>query len=136
MKLCDETITVVNAKIDPATRKDVYRATVINGASWHCSIESTVDAGLKAANKFTVRIPVNADFGGKTYVSPLDYADEMDVSKLFTLKNGDTIVHGVVTGDNLKPAELHKHYEAFTVLGVTEDRRVNTRAPHWKVVGT
>ena len=136
MKLCDETITVVNAKIDPATRKDVYRATVINGASWHCSIESTVDTGLKAANKFTVRIPTTADFGGKAYASPLDYANAEDVTGLFTLKNGDIVVHGAVEGDNLKPAELHKQYEAFTVLGVTEDRRAKTRAPHWKVVGT
>ena len=108
MKLCDETITVVNAKVDPATRKDVYKATVINGASWHCSIESTVDAGLKAANKFTVRIPVTADFSGKTYASPLDYANAENVDNLFTLKNGDIVVHGAVMGDNLKPAELHQ----------------------------
>ena len=136
MKLCDETITVVNAKVDPATRQDVYRATVINGASWHGSIDTTVDDGLKAANKYTVRIPATADFSGKTYAPPLEYANAENVSNLFTLKSGDIIVHGVVTGDNLKPAELHKHYEAFTVLGVTEDRRANTRAPHWKVIGT
>ena len=136
MRLCDETITVVNARVDPATRKDIYNATVINGASWHCSIESKVDAGLKAANKFTVRIPATADFGDKQYASPLVYADAEDVSNLFTLKNGDIIVHGAVEGGSLKPADLHKRYEAFTVLGVTEDRRTKTRAPHWKVIGT
>lgn len=135
MKLCDTTITVVNAKTDPQTRKDVYRATVIVGASWHGSIDTAIDDGLKAANKYIVRIPATADFGGKEYASPLDYANAEDVSKLFTLKNGDIIVRGALEGDNLKPADIHRNYEAFTVLGVTDNRRENTRARHWKVIG-
>ena len=134
MKLCNETITVINSRVDKAARKDVYVGTVISGASWFCEIVSTVDQGLKAANKFVIRIPEDADFGGKTYADPLTYAGAEDVSKLFTLKNGDIIVRGAVTGDNLKPSILHSDHEAFTVLGVTENRRA--RAPHWKVVGT
>lgn len=134
MKLCNETITVINSRVDKAARKDVYAGTVISGASWFCEIVSTVDQGLKAANKFVIRIPEDADFGGKTYADPLTYAGAEDVSKLFTLKNGDIIVRGAVTGDNLKPSILHSDHEAFTVLGVTENRRA--RAPHWKVVGT
>lgn len=134
MKLCDETITVINSKVDRAEGKDVYIGTVIQGVSWFCKILSTVDAGLKAANQFTVRIPENAGFGGKAYATPLEYADAEDVSGLFTLKNGDVIVRGIVTGDNLKPSVIHKNHEAFTILGVTENRRA--LAPHWKVVGT
>ena len=88
MNLCNETITVFNAKLNTGTGDDDYNGTVIDGVSWFCEIVSTVDQGLKAANKFTIRIPEDADFGGKTYVSPLDYADASDVSSLFTLKNG------------------------------------------------
>ena len=135
MKLCNETITVFNAKYDPTTAKDAYNGSVINNVSWFCEIVSTVDNGLKAANKFTIRIPEDADFGGKTYVSPLAYADAADVSELFTLKNGDIIVRGAVTGSGLHPADLHKNYEAFTVLGVTDNRRA-PNAPHWMVVGS
>ena len=134
MNLCNETITVFNAKYDPQADKDAYNGTVINNVSWFCEIVSTVDNGLKAANKFTIRIPEDADFGGKTYVSPLDYADASDVSSLFTLKNGDIVVRGSVTGSDLRPADLHKSYEAFTILGVTDNRRA-PKAPHWKVVG-
>lgn len=134
MKLCDETITVFNSRLNTETDNDDYIGTVITGVSWFCEIVSTVDEGLKAANKFTIRIPTNADFGGKTYVSPLDYAGAEDVDGLFTLKNGDIIVRGAVTTTGLRPAALHKNYEVFTVLGVTDDRRAR-HEPHWKVVG-
>lgn len=134
MKLCNETITVFNAKLNKDTGNDDYYGTVITGVSWFCEIVSTVNEGLKAANKFTIRIPADADFGGKAYTDPLTYADADDVTTLFTLKNGDIIVRGAVTDTGLRPAALHKNYEAFTVLGVTDDRRA-PNAPHWKVVG-
>ena len=134
MKLCDETITVFNSRLNAETGNDDYVGTVITGVSWYCEIVSTVDEGLKAANKFTIRIPADADFGGKAYASPLDYANAEDVSGLFTLKNGDIIVRGAVTATGLRPATLHKNYEAFTVLGVTDNRRAR-HEPHWKVVG-
>lgn len=135
MNLCNETITVFNVRLDPETGYDRYIGSVIAGVSWFCEIVSAVDKGLKAANKFTIRIPENANFGEKQYCHPLDYAGAEDVSRLFTLKNGDIVVRGAVTESGLKPADLHKNYEAFTILGVTDNRRTQN-APHWKVVGT
>lgn len=135
MKLCKETITVVNAQVDPETGYDRYYATVISGASWYCEIAATVDAsGLKAADKFTIRIPEDADFGGKAYVDPIAYATASPADT-FTLRSGDTIVRGVADGADLSPAALRRSYaEVATVLGVTDNRRA-PRAPHWKVVG-
>lgn len=135
MQLSNETITVFNARLDKAKGYDNYIGSVISGVSWYCEIISTVDDGLKAANKFTVRIPVDADTNGKSYVSPLAYAEAEDVTGLFTLKNGDIIVRGAVSEGNLKPADLHRQYEAFTVLGVTDNRRARY-GKHWKVVGS
>lgn len=135
MNLCDETITVFNARLNPDTGSDVYIGTVISGVSWFCENVSSVDSsGLKAANKFTIRIPTTADFAGKAYASPLDYAKTAEASKLFTLRNGDIVVHGAVTASDIQPASLHRDYEAFTILGVTDNRRARN-APHWKVVG-
>jgi len=74
LNLCNETITVFNAKHDAATDMDIYYPTVIVGVSWFCEIASTVDKGLQAADKYTIRIPVDADFGGKEYVDPLTWA--------------------------------------------------------------
>lgn len=132
MELCTETITIFNAKLDDEDGYDVYMPTVIRGVSWHCEIASTVDAsGLKAANKFTIRIPEDADFSDKVYADPIAYAGG-DPTNLFTLKNGDIVVKGEVV-ESMKPADLHKKYEAFTILGVSDNRR--GRSPHWKVVG-
>lgn len=135
MKLCDETITIFNKRLDKETGFDIYIPTVIRGASWYCEIASTVDAsGLKAANKFTIRIPADADFSGKNYVGSASYA-ESDTEKVFTLSSGDIIVKGAVTESGLKPVDLQTRFgEIITVLGVTDNRKARN-APHWKVVG-
>lgn len=135
MKLCDETITVFNKRQAQDTGYDVYIPTVITGVSWFCEIASTVDtSGLKAANKYTIRIPTDADFSGKNYVTPAKYA-ESDEKTSFTLGNGDIIVKAAITDTGLKPADLQAQYgDIATVLGVTDNRRTKN-APHWKVVG-
>ena len=134
MKLCCETITVFNSRMAENTGFDEYAATVISGVSWHNTIASSVImSGLKATDSCVIRIPTNADFSGKSFVSPQDY-DMSDPASSFTLRNGDIIVRGTASG-SVKPAELHKQYEAITILGVTDNRR-NRRSPHWKVVGT
>lgn len=134
MKLCDETITVFNARVDDDKGYDVYIPTVIRGVSWFCEIASTVDSsGLKAANKFTIRIPIDADFSDKAYVPPAAYAGG-DPNSVFTLKQGDIIVHGEET-EITTPAKLTEKYgEIVTILGVTDSSR-RPNAKHWKVVG-
>jgi len=135
MRLCNEVITVFNRKLDGDSGMDRYHPTVISGASWYCEIASTVDNdGLKAANKFTIRIPADADFSGKNYVPPAAYATG-NPAEVFTLKNGDIIVKGAVDQEGLRPADLQRLFgETVTVLGVTDNRRA-PRARHWKVVG-
>ena len=136
MKLCTETITIYNAKYDTATGYDVYNRSVISGVSWFCDIASNVDgSGLKAANKFIIRIPVTADFRGRSYLPPNEYAETATPENYFTLREGDLIVRGEATEENPRPAELHKNYsEVATILRITDDRR-GQYARHWKVVG-
>ncbi len=137
MKRCDETVTIFNKRLEKDTGFDVYVPTVIRGVSWFCEIASTVDdAGLKAANRFTIRIPLNADFSGKRYVPVNEYLAGNDTQDLFTLANGDIIVKGAVTESGLKPADLQTRFgEIVTILGVTDNHGARN-APHWKVVGT
>ena len=99
MKLCNDVITVFNARVDPDEGGNVWAPTVIAGASWYATDASTVDAskgGLVAANKATIRIPVEADTGGKQYTDPVSYANAEDVSGLWTLKGGDIVVRAAV----------------------------------------
>lgn len=138
MILCNDTITVFNARVDPDAGGNVWTPTIITGASWWATDASTVDAakgGLVAANKATIRIPEDADAGGKAYADPIAYRDAEDVSGLWTLQNGDIIVKGSATGVGWTPAQLKKAYaECVTVLGVTDNRRA-PNAPHWRITG-
>lgn len=134
MQLCDKTITVFNARFNPEMDKDEYLGTVISGVSWFCAIESTVDDGLKAANKFTVRVPVDADFSGKVYAPPKIFQKVENTSDFFTLQNGDMVVLGAAPTDGMTPTVLKKDYESFVILGVTDSSK-SPRGAHWKVVG-
>ena len=139
MKLCNDTITVFNARVDPETGGNVWLPTVITSAGWYLSDAATVDAskgGLVAANKATIRIPVEADTGGKAYADPVSYASAEDVSGLWTLKGGVIVVKGEVEGSDWTPARLKAAYaECVTVLAVTDNRRA-PHAPHWRVTAT
>ena len=139
MKLCNDTITVFNARVDPETGGNVWIPTVITGASWYLTDAATVDAskgGLVAANKATIRIPVEANTGGKAYADPVSYASAEDVSRLWTLKGGDIVVKAAVEGDDWTPSKLKKAFaDCVTILGVTDNRRA-PNAPHWRITGT
>ena len=139
MKLCNDVITVFNARVDPDVGGNVWVPTVITGAGWYLTDAATVDAskgGLVAANKATIRIPVEADTGGKAYADPVSYASAEDVSGLWTLKGGDIVVKAAVEGSDWTPARLKKEYaECVTVLAVTDNRRA-PRASHWRVTAT
>ena len=139
MKLCNDTITVFNARVDPDVGGNVWVPTVITGASWWATDASTVDAskgGLVAANKATIRIPVDAGTGGKQYTDPVSYANAEDVSGLWTLKGGDIVVKAALEGDDWTPAELKATCaDCVVILSVTDNRRA-PRAPHWRITGT
>lgn len=136
MRLCNETVTVFNKKLDQEKGWDVYNATVIHKVSWYSHIVSTVDStGLHAANEFIVRIPMDAEFGGKSYVDPITYENEAITAGVFTLASGDIIVKGAVD-ESLTPAQLkEQNYQFCTILGVTDNRRA-PNAPHFRVVGS
>ena len=96
MKLCNDTITVFNARVDPEAGANVWTPTVITGVSWYMTDASTVDTGkggLVAANKATIRIPLDAGTSGKAYADPVSYKAS-DPERRWTLQNGDIIVKG------------------------------------------
>lgn len=135
MKECTETITLFNSYLD-GEGLDAYAATIISGVSWYSEIVSNVDTGgLIAANRYSIRIPNDADFSGKEYIGPEEYSKDTAESN-FTLKQGDLIIHGIVTDtEDITPASLIERYgEVVTILGVTDNRK-RPHGKHWKVTG-
>lgn len=136
MRGCTEVATLLNSQMDAETGYDVYNATVIKGVSWHNTVAATVStSGLLAANQYIVRIPADADFGGKSYVDPIAYKTA-DPSACFTLQRGDLLVKGIIgETNNIKLSSIQERCaEGFTVLSVTDNRSA-PNAQHWKVVG-
>lgn len=135
MKLCNDTITVFNKRFDTANRWNDYVPTIISGVSWFSRMKSSVgDNGLRAANEFIVRIPDNADFGGKTYVDEATYKQETIVSGVFTLAEGDIVVKGAIDYTVDPETIQENHADCFTILSVTDNRRA-PNAKHFRVVG-
>lgn len=135
MKECNDVITVFNTRMDAEGGFDEYYPTIIRNVSVFLQVAAEVTlSGLNAANKVTVRIPVDADFSGKQYVKPVEFATA-DPATAFTLKQGDVIVEAEET-EHLNPVELKAKYgSVITILGVTDNRK-RPRGKHWKVVGT
>jgi len=165
VRLCDDTITVFNARADPETGGSVWLPVTIAGASWWATDASAVDAargGLAAANKCVIRIPAEAtaryqpilaagggaalaiaagmplaaDWRESAYIDPVGYANAGSAAGLWTLKNGDIIVRAAVAGGDWTPAKLKRAFaDCVTVLGVTDNRRA-PKGKHWRVTGT
>ena len=136
MKLCDDVITVFNARVDPGTRRDVWVPTVIRGVSWFAAEAARADAargGLAAAGVCVIRIPVEADAGGRDYAAPARYREAPDGR--WTLRGGDVIARGAAPDGDWSPAALRAAgFECATVTGVTDNRRA-PRGRHWRVEG-
>ena len=135
MNLATETITVFNPKYDTDVDDNVWHGTVISGVSWYGHTRDTItDKGLKAADTYTIRIPVEADTGGSDYVLPSVFASMEDVSQSYTLSEGSVIVRGVAPTSGMTPTILRQTYEMLTILGVTDNRRA-PHAPHFRITG-
>ena len=137
MRLTNDTITVLNAAFDSANDTDVYYPTVISGVSWFYRDNVSVGrTGFSNTSSIVVRIPVDADFGGKEYADPKTYASAADKSMLWTLQAGDVIAKGDVSGTGLRPASLTSALtDVMTIQSVTDNRRA-PNAKHWRVTGS
>lgn len=139
MQQCIETITIFNSYTDPATKYKKYLSTIITGVSWFGEAQALVSQdGLLSADLYTIRIPIDADFSDKSYLSPKEF-EKIPNDKMinyWTISQGDIIIRGAVTdsGDSAKPAKLEDKYDdVITILSVTDNRN-KPSAKHWKVV--
>ena len=135
MRLCDDVITVFNWRVDPVKRGEVWEATVIRGVSWYRARKQAVETGrggLSAAGTCVIRIPADADAGGKAYVESTVY----DGKDCWTLRGGDAVARGAFPGGDWTPGRLTEAgAEWVTVTAVTDNRRA-PRGRHWRVEGS
>lgn len=137
MYLCDEVISVFNARVNGDSGEVEYLPTVIRGASWHGEKGEALsdEGGMRQSGKITARIPADADAGGKRWAEPEAWRGAGEPGSLWTLACGDIIVRGKATGGGWTLRRIRESFsERATVLAVADNRRA-PNAPHWRVSG-
>lgn len=125
-------VTIYNAYLDPETRLDSYRRTVIRGVWFYVDHKVTVDSdGLNAADVFKVRIPASADTGGAEFVPPWEYTG---AEGTWTLQEDDYVVRGIHEEEIERPAELKKWKSPAFRINSWSDNRFGG-LPHWRIGG-
>ena len=138
--LTNTDITIYNKYIDPVTKLDAYHMTQIKDVMWNANKGvNVIQSGITTADAVTLIIYMNgSDFGTKTYKSPKAWKNtpNVDMSKYFTLANGDIIVKGLVSYDiNVgKLAGLEKTYdEVYKITSVDTQDKGSMNLQHWRV---
>lgn len=129
-------ITIINKWYNPATRLDEWRKTQIQGVNWHGSqAVAAGDNGLVSANRYVIRVPIDAAPADKTWIHPEEFAAKAKdvLDEFWTLRNGDYIVRGLVDADISSPKEIPG--EHFVVTGWSDNRRGSPATQHWRVDG-
>jgi len=149
--LYEDTITVYNRRFrailqppfPPGAGQVVWERTVISGVMWkdRTQTNSTSEGKAFIDQTVSITIPVEADFGGKTYIDPAGFARlPQDDHAHWTVRtdeaNPDIIVNGegpeitaLYTIDNLQ--RDHKHTKPRAV----SDSSGQDVLPMWKVAG-
>lgn len=137
--ICNANITIVNRKRD-SEKKEVLMPTVIKNVSWHSSSNTSGGNFASSHDTARVRIPIDADFGGKTYVPRIAY-DAMTIEEAkehWTLAERDIIVRGEVSEEEVSQTKLAEQFpELLLINGYSDNTDIGTdRIKHWRVGGS
>lgn len=137
--LTNADITIFNCW-HKGTRSEAWKHTQIRGVEWYGGQATTLlESGLKSADTYTVRIPISADAQGKAFAMAADYAaaGETAVAGLWTLQNGDVVVHGLVDDTPAGDTDITSKCSdrCFTVTGWRDNRRGGPLVQHWRISG-
>ena len=129
----DQTITIYNKRLDPATKKTLWLKTIITGVSWAGCQRVTTGEGLTSADGYSVRIPLGAFPAG--FMKQDEYAALPDPTGRWTAQNGDVVVLGagpaVVDGIT---AITKQFTDCFTITAVNTSNMARL-LPHLRLEG-
>ena len=133
-------ITIFNKRYDRTERTERFYGTKIKGVSLYFKKGvSSGDGGMSQDDKYIIRIPIDADTGGKQYVGQQEYKElsEKEFNLFWTLQPGAIIVTGLVEQNTATETELMQNFqEVIVVTNFTDNRgRGSESMWHWRVGG-
>lgn len=129
-------ITIYNTKMNKATKLPEYHRAQIAGVHVHVKQAISTDSnGAHSADVYKIRIPPEADTGGKIYVPSSEYQAKEDVSGFWTIQNEDIVVRGLVNDEVTRQSEiLAKYKDESCRVKSWADNRFGA-LPHWRIGG-
>lgn len=134
-------ITIFNRRYDASTRQDRLIPTIIRGCSLYMSNGSSGSLQNRSPKaSYKIRIPIDADAGGKCYIDGNAYKnlDDDEAWAFWTLQPDCVIVpYAVEEAEGVTITELTKMYGS--VITVTDYSDNTTRGTqmmkHWRIGG-
>lgn len=132
-------ITIFNKVLDPETRSDVFRPTVIRGVSIHMVLgSSSSKKNQDRLQDARIRIPITADTGGKKYVPSFRYKSVGGEGNIWTIQVGDLVVPHIA--DNIevtRESDLWRNFDDVIVVKEYADNttRGSDFVKHWRIGG-
>lgn len=135
-------ITLYNKFYDAENRQNIFLPTVIKGVSLYMASGSTGDNMYRHGTaSYKIRIPIDADMLGSSYVDKLTYSklDQESAAKHWTLQPDMIIIPAVVEGAAATAdlTSLTKEYgDYITVTDFSDNRSRGIESmKHWRIGG-
>lgn len=137
---CD--VTLFNARYDANERRNIYVPTVIKGVSLALAqgTSGSFDS-MSTTRNARIRIPIDADTEGKTYVDEVTYSnmDDEEASRHWTIQNSDVFVTMEVhPEEEIRDPSLlnHLYGHAYTVNSFADNTTRGIQSmKHWRMGG-
>lgn len=122
-------ISVFNKHTDSFTKDITYKKHIIDKALWFNNKTVTLNQGYENNDEITVFIPKNENDISK-YVKPKNYNGIG-----WTLQNGDFIIRGLVTDDEVSGIKDLSDYEVFVITMVDDNDFGSEDMHHFEIRG-
>lgn len=136
----DSNITIYNRRMNEF-RNEVLYPTVIKNCTWYYAHIVSGSQMMDNADEYSVRIPIDADFGGKQYIAAHEYAElpDEEAPKYWTISKNDIVVRGEYdTGVIDNQMVLASQTDDIFVVSTYADNTIrgSRKVKHWRVGGS
>ena len=122
-------MSVFNRYTDPSTKKVTFKKHIIDKVFWDNSKGVNLDHGYDKDNAVNVYIPKNVN-DLSDYVPPKSYNGSN-----WTLNNGDLMIKGEVTENEVNGIKDLSAYEVFTITMVDDKDFGSSNMHHFEIRG-
>lgn len=136
--ITDSNITIFNRRVTAEGSETLF-PTIIRGVTWYYAHKTGGTQYIDNADSYSVRVPINADQSGKTYVDGVTYSsmDDAEAENHWTIQKQDIVVRGELTGKVTDQTELTSATDDIFLVSTFANNTIrgSRRVKHWRIGG-